>query len=224
MPQATLLLLGIYEDTGSLTYKRTSPRDARAAAHLLEQGASLQIAVDFLNHPLSEQQQKLYEELHNSAQTHSIFGHSIVVASGDASKLEEELSAIVHKLRDLMDPDAIITLFTTRAGIQMIGRSTTDFINIAEIAEYFGGGGHNRAAAALIPGRGLDDVHNDLMDALQKFVQPSIKVAQIMSSDPQLLSPKTPVTEASDLMQRYWAANPTCCRPRRSSQAESIRL
>ncbi|MFN2128830.1 MAG: DHH family phosphoesterase, partial [Anaerolineales bacterium] len=39
--QATLLLLGIYEDTGSLTYTRTQPRDVRAAAFLLEQGASL---------------------------------------------------------------------------------------------------------------------------------------------------------------------------------------
>ncbi|MBW8010630.1 MAG: CBS domain-containing protein [Chloroflexi bacterium] len=203
MPQATLLLLGIYEDTGSLTYKRTSPRDVRAAAHLLEQGASLQIAVDFLNHPLSEQQQKLYEELRSAAQTHSIFGHSVVVASGDASKVEEELSAIVHKLHDLMDPDAIIALFTTRTGIQMIGRSTTDYINVAEITEYFGGGGHNRAAAALITGRELKDVQNNLMDTLQKFVQPSITVAQIMSSDPQLLSPNTPVKEAADLMQRY---------------------
>ena len=41
--QASLLLLGIYEDTGKLTYSRTTPRDVRAAASLLEQGASLQI-------------------------------------------------------------------------------------------------------------------------------------------------------------------------------------
>jgi tRNA nucleotidyltransferase (CCA-adding enzyme) len=61
--QATLLLLGIYEDTGSLTYSRTTPRDARAAAWLLENGASLKIAADFLNPPLSANQRKLYEEL-----------------------------------------------------------------------------------------------------------------------------------------------------------------
>ena len=45
--QATCLLLGIYEDTGSLTYDRTTARDLRAAGYLLEQGASLQIASDF---------------------------------------------------------------------------------------------------------------------------------------------------------------------------------
>jgi len=49
--QATLLLLGIYEDTGSLTYTRTTARDLNAASFLLERGASLEIAADFLNHP-----------------------------------------------------------------------------------------------------------------------------------------------------------------------------
>jgi tRNA nucleotidyltransferase (CCA-adding enzyme) len=36
--EADLLLMGIYEDTGSLTYATTGPRDLRAAAWLLEQG------------------------------------------------------------------------------------------------------------------------------------------------------------------------------------------
>ncbi|MBN2499241.1 MAG: DHH family phosphoesterase, partial [Anaerolineales bacterium] len=102
--QATLLLLGLYEDTGSLTYTRTTPRDVRAAAYLLEQGASLQIANEFLNHPLSLEQQKLYDNLRESAETHQINGHAVVIAIGDATEMEEELSTIAHKLRDLLDP------------------------------------------------------------------------------------------------------------------------
>ena len=38
---ATLLLLGIYEDTGSLLYTSTTPRDMQASAWLLDRGASL---------------------------------------------------------------------------------------------------------------------------------------------------------------------------------------
>ena len=63
MIQATTLLLGIYEDTGSLTYTRTTARDLHAASYLLEQQANLRIASDFLNHPLSAEQQKLYDTL-----------------------------------------------------------------------------------------------------------------------------------------------------------------
>ena len=46
--EATLMLLGIYEDTGSLTYSCTTPADARAVAFLLEQGAALGVEVQQL--------------------------------------------------------------------------------------------------------------------------------------------------------------------------------
>ena len=41
--EATLLLLGIHEDTGSMVYATTTPRDLRAAAWLLEHGANMQV-------------------------------------------------------------------------------------------------------------------------------------------------------------------------------------
>jgi len=44
--EATLLLLGIYEDTGRLSYLSTTPRDIRCAAWLLEQGANLSVVND----------------------------------------------------------------------------------------------------------------------------------------------------------------------------------
>jgi tRNA nucleotidyltransferase (CCA-adding enzyme) len=52
--EATLMLLGIYEDTGSLSYSGTTARDLRSAAWLLEQGANLSVARDILRHPLDE--------------------------------------------------------------------------------------------------------------------------------------------------------------------------
>jgi tRNA nucleotidyltransferase (CCA-adding enzyme) len=93
---ATLMLLGIYEDTGSLTYTRTTSRDLQSAAYLLEQGASLRIAADFLNHPLSIEQQHLYDALRSAVEMLKINGHTVVVAQGDATALDEELSTIVH--------------------------------------------------------------------------------------------------------------------------------
>jgi tRNA nucleotidyltransferase (CCA-adding enzyme) len=201
--QATLLLLGIYEDTGSLTYSRTTPRDVRAAAFLLEAGASLQIANTFLNHPLSLEQQTIYDQLRNAAQYHDIHGHSVIVASGDAVAMDEELSSIAHKIRDLLDPDALILLVKIRGGVQLICRSSHDNIDVADIAAHFGGGGHPRAAAALIKEQALDDLHHELLGVLPQIVQPPITVAEIMSRAPQVLTPETPVQEVSERMQRF---------------------
>lgn len=201
--QATLMLLGIYEDTGSLTYTRTTARDLNAASFLLERGASLEIAADFLNHPLSIQQQELYNHLRSNATTHDIHGHTIVLACGDAEKMDEELSTVAHKLRDLLDPEALFMLVTTRGGVQMIARSTNTDIDVAQISEEFGGGGHERAAAALIRDTDLATVCQQLLELLPDLVKPAITVAQIMSRGPQLLAPDTPVEEAVLRMQRY---------------------
>jgi tRNA nucleotidyltransferase (CCA-adding enzyme) len=203
MIQATTLLLGIYEDTGSLTYTRTTARDLHAASYLLEQEANLRIASDFLNHPLSVEQQKLYDKLRENLESYQIHGHTVVIACGNAHGLDEELSTVAHKLRDLLDPDALILLITTRAGVQMIGRSTSDNIDVAEITARFGGGGHSRAAASLIKGREIDDVHEELIALLPEFVRPAITVSEIMSQNPQLLTPSTSAQEAAERMQRF---------------------
>jgi tRNA nucleotidyltransferase (CCA-adding enzyme) len=229
--QATLLLLGIYEDTGSLTYSRTMPRDARATAWLLEQGASLKIASDFLNPPLSANQRNLYEELLENIQTHQINGHRIVVACGDASDVDEEISTLAHKLRDLLDPDALFVVVYTQDGVRIVARSSSDAIDVSKVTAEFGGGGHDRAAAALIKtpfslqGRRDGDEGEDseiqeppqnngaslpvlqeacrkLLEVLPNYIEPSSTVAQIMSRGPQLLDPQTPVKEVAQMMQR----------------------
>ena len=200
---ATLLLLGIYEDTGSLTYSRTTPRDLRAVAYLLEQGASLRTAADFLNHPLSLGQQALYDQLRRDAQALTIHGHSVIISCGQAQGSDEELSTIVHKLRDLLDPDIIFVLVEIRGGIQLIARATSDSINVAAVAAHFGGGGHERAAAALVHHQTLAQVHAELQRILPEHIRPAVTVAQIMSRGVQVLSPDASVEEAAQRMRRY---------------------
>lgn len=201
--QATLLMLGIYEDTGALTYTRTSPRDLLAASFLLAQGANLNILNDFLNHPLSKDQQVIYDQLRESVENIQVHGYSIMLAVGDAHGTDEELSSIAHKLRDLYDPAALFLLVQTRSGVQMIARSNTDHIDVGEISMEFGGGGHERAAAALIRDRDLLDTRAELVEMLPVFIRPAVTVSQIMSRIPQLLAPETNAQEAARRMRLY---------------------
>ena len=213
MIEATLLLLGIYEDTGSLIYVSTTPRDVRAAALLLEMGASLRIAAEFLNPPLSANQRVVYDRLIQTAQTHHILGQNILVASTQAEELTEEISSIAHKLRDLLDPDALFLLIQTVKGLRLVARSTTDQVNVAQVAAHFGGGGHERAAAALIkepysfpipPGSSpVQAAEQALLEFLPIAIHPSVSVGQIMSPRPAVLEPDTPAQKALALMQRY---------------------
>ncbi len=200
---ATLLLLGIYEDTGSLSYGSTTPRDVRACAWLLELGASLGIAADFLNHPLSDGQRQLYDRLLESAETLQFHGLSVVVACAAAQDPTEEISTLAHKLRDLFDPAALFVLVALDGSVQLVARASTEAIDVGRVAQHFGGGGHDRAAAALIRKRSMASVRDELLRLLPESVRPDHTVGEIMSRGPQLLEPGAHVSEAAERMQRF---------------------
>ena len=80
--EATLLLLGIYEDTGGLSYQTTTAHDLRAAAWLLEQGANLLLVNrKFLHHPLTDEQRALYQQLADNSHPYQFHGHSVIIAT-----------------------------------------------------------------------------------------------------------------------------------------------
>ncbi len=201
--EATLLLLGIYEDTGSLSYAGTTPRDVRAAAGLLEQGANLGLAAGFLNHPLSVLQRELYDRLLDSAEFLTVQGRRILIAQAAAQAEVEEISTLAHKLRDLFNPDGLFVLVDLGSHIQLVARSTSDSIDVSEIAAHFGGGGHERAAAALIRGHTPDALRRELVELLPDAVTPPLSVAQIYSPRPQVVESDLTIGEAAERMARY---------------------
>ncbi|MCK5634368.1 MAG: CBS domain-containing protein, partial [Anaerolineales bacterium] len=201
--QATLLLLGIYEDTGSLSYASTTPRDMRAGAWLLGRGADLNLVGEFLNHPLSNGQRDLYDRLLESIETHEYHGLSIIVACGEARGLVEEISTLAHKLRDVFDPDGLFVLVDLNGNVQLVARSTVDVLDVGEVAEHFGGGGHARAAAALIRERNSAHVRDELIELLGSLIEPAPIVGEIMSRDPQLLKPDVKIADVGESMQRF---------------------
>ncbi len=200
--EATLLLLGIYEDTGPLSYPATTPRDLRAAAWLMEQGANLGVANEFIHHPLAPQQRELYERLLEQNETHEIEGHTVTVAWADAPGFTEEVSTVVHKLRELLEPAALFVLVGLDKRVQVVARSTTDDIDVAAVASHFGGGGHKQAAAALVRGRSLQALREELLRLLPGIVRPTVTVAQVMSRGVRVLAPQVTVSEAAEQMQR----------------------
>ncbi len=192
--EATLMLAGIYEDTGNLTYAATSSRDLRAAAWLMEQGASLEVVADFLEHPLTPTQQTIYDALKEHVETLEIDGHPVVVSwAKSPPDTDEEVSTLAHKLRDLLDPSALFVLVEINGNTQFVARSSTGDINVAEVAAHFGGGGHDRAAAAFIRHRQAVDVFTELHNLLPDFVRPRVKVRNVMSLGVRTVRASEPV-------------------------------
>jgi len=202
--EATLLLLGIYEDTGSLLYAATTARDLRTAAWLLEQGANLAVAHGFLHHPLSAAQSELYTRLAENSRIHIIAGQPVMIATAQAAGYRDEISPLAHALRDVYDPTVLLLLVDLEDRIQLVARSNSDALDVGELARTWGGGGHPRAAAALIRGNTLEEVQTQLLAQLQSAVQAPVTVAQIMThGNPIVVPPSLSVAEMAKMIRQY---------------------
>ena len=200
--EATLLMLGIYEDTGSLLYGTTTDRDLAAAAWLRQQGADLDIVRQFLQQVLSDDQQQLYTRLLEDTQTYEVSGVITVISSARFERVVEEVSTLAHKIRETYDAHAVILLVAMEDYVQLIARSTVDEIDVSRVASSFGGGGHPRAAAAQIREARLEEVHRKLIDMLPGLVQPSVRVEELMSRRVHVIDGGDTVSTAASRMQR----------------------
>jgi tRNA nucleotidyltransferase (CCA-adding enzyme) len=201
--EATLLMLGIYEDTGSLVYPITTVRDMCCATWLADHGANLAVVSDFLHYPLTDQQLALYNALLDSAEALNYAGHTVIVAVAKGQGYVEEISTLAHKIRDLYDPAGLFLLVDLGEHVQLVARSTTDAVDVGHIARHFGGGGHTRAAAAIIRGMDLATTRRTLLDFLERHIHPLNTVGQIMSYGVHTLAVERTVDEAAEEMLKY---------------------
>ncbi len=204
--EATLLALGIYEDTGNLTYASTTSRDAAALAWLLEpaRGVNLSEVNEFLHHPVTAEQRQLLQVLMDACEFLEIEGHSIIITMAHAPAFNDELSTLAARLRDFHEPDALFLLVDLGDMVQVVARSTTDAIDVGRIAQALGGGGHNRAAAAHMRDVRLESVRTQIEHLIRTHARVALTVGQIMSGGrPHMLEPDMSIAAADELMRRF---------------------
>ncbi|MCL5779890.1 MAG: CBS domain-containing protein [Firmicutes bacterium] len=201
--EATIMMLGIYEDTGCLVFTNTTPRDIRAAAFLLEQGANLAVVADFLGRPLTQDQKALLKKLLVTAEHHQINGTKVLIARSNVDEFVGGLALLTHKLSEIERTDAVFAVVEMEDRVHLVGRCALKEVNCKEIMEQFGGGGHPAAASATIKGQTVDEVADRLLELINEMVRPHLTVQDIMSSPVKMVFPETTIEEAGKIMLRY---------------------
>ncbi len=201
--EATILALGIYEDTGSFTFASTRREDLDAAAYLLTKGADLNLVSDFMTRELTAEQISLLNDLIHSATTYDIKGIPIVIATSYAEKYIGDLAVLVHKLRDMENINVLFVLVRMADRVHLIARSRIPEVNAGEILTDFHGGGHPSAASGTIKDRTLQQVREDLLQTLRKHISPVRCAQDIMTTPLVTIDAGSNLQEASDRMTRY---------------------
>lgn len=199
--EATVMLLGIYEETGSLTYRATTKLDVDMVSFLLSQGASLSVVSSYLNRELSENELSFLTRLINSTQRVSIRGITITFIEIDSTEYVGELGMLIHKLMDIENiPALFVFVKTPNRRVDIIARSKIASLDVNKILSAFGGGGHPGAAAAKIPADDIGPVKKKLIGLLKAGIKVTITAEDIMQKNPMTIGINTKVAQAKRLL------------------------
>ncbi len=201
--EATLFLLGIYEDTGSLTFSTTRTLDIDMASYLLSRGANLDIVARYINRPLSEDQRSLLNKLILSCETYNFNGFQIVISISEVEKYIPKLALLTHKMIELERKDAFFTLVRMKEKIYIVARSLSESIDVNLMLRAFGGGGHMAAAAATIKEKDINKIKDRLLEILERNIKPALVAQDIMSFPVKTVESSLKVCDAVDIMREH---------------------
>lgn len=161
---AMAIYIGIIHDTGVFQYSNTSPATMEKAAKLITYG------FDFPRLIQGTFYQKTYVQSHimGRALMESIrfLNNRCIVSAIDRKTMDfyevgpKDMDGIVNQLRNIKGISCAIFMYQTGVLEYKVSLRSDEAVNVAEVASYFGGGGHARAAGCTMQGTFHDCVNN----------------------------------------------------------------
>jgi tRNA nucleotidyltransferase (CCA-adding enzyme) len=201
--EASAMLLGIHEDTGSLTYPNTTPYDADAVAFLMAAGADMEVLNQFMSRTLDPEQRGLLERLLESLEVWDVHGQQIAVGATIAEEYVDSASVLTHYICEDLGYRVAVAVIGMPDRLQVVGRSRIAEIDIGAVLKRLGGGGHPQAASAALKNTTIPELLGRLREALDLEVPPPLSARDIMSSPVRTVSKEMTMGEAGRLMATW---------------------
>ncbi len=201
--EATVLCLGIYEETGSFRFPTTTFRDLQAAAYLLRKGANLNIVSEYIKIELGREEIRLLNELLSSFQDIYQYGIRVRVVKASRTEYVVDAAGLAHRIMDMEEIDALVMILEMEGKVVIICRSRVPEFDVTELLKYFDGGGHPSAGSATVSGVPLELVEERILQLIPGLIRPQKVVRDIMTSPVITISHNTEIKKAEVLMTRY---------------------
>lgn len=178
---ATCLLTGITTDTASFQNTNTTPKSLTVAAQLVAAGARQQEIIQKIYKTKSLSTLKLWGMiLSRIVKTPENFVYSYVEAKDflATNANESQTQGVIDELlKTVPGIDFALLLSEKGGGVHGSFRSTKKDVNVSKIAGFFGGGGHEQAAAFQIVGTKMSEKMEEILDKIKEYqLQSSSKI------------------------------------------------
>lgn len=161
---AEAIYTGIIHDTGVFQYANTTPKTMEIGAKLISYGFDFSRLI----------QETFYQKTYVQTQ---VLGRALmesirfmdgqcIVSCVDRKQMEfyevttQDFDGIVNSLRNIKGIHCAIFMYESGTLEYKISMRSDELVNVAEVATYFGGGGHMRAAGCTMNGTFHDCVNN----------------------------------------------------------------
>ncbi|MFP4225892.1 MAG: CBS domain-containing protein [Desulfobacterales bacterium] len=201
--EATIMCLGIFEDTGSFTFPSTKPEDFAAAGYLVSKGANLTTIASLTAKEMDPGQIALLNDLIHAEVHHHINGVEVAISTVSCEEYVHDLAFLVQKILKIENLNAIFAIAQMKNKIYLAARSRTPEVDVGTILLEMGGGGHSFAAAATIKDKTLVQTEQKLLEILRRKVKSRQRAQDIMSTPPIHAPPDISCARARNLLSRY---------------------
>lgn len=161
---AEALYMGIVHDTGVFQYSCTSPRTMRTAADLMEKGID---APQIIEDTYYEKTYKQNHVLGRALMESFLFQDGKCIVSYIRKKemdfyeiTSADLDGIVSHLRNTKGVEVAIFIYELQPNTYKVSLRSRDQVDVSKIAQFFGGGGHKKAAGFTLSGSPHDVINN----------------------------------------------------------------
>ncbi|MDY6820532.1 MAG: CBS domain-containing protein [Deferribacterota bacterium] len=201
--EASFFLLGIYEDTGFLTFYGTTPLDLKICSKLLELGANINLVSQYVKKELTKEQINILNELINNLNIYRIDGILISYSHASHDEYVEDVSYLTHRIMDIENLDCIFVFVRSGDRIFFVARSNDNRIDVSKVAEYYGGGGHPYAASATIKDMTLQEALERFKLIIKKALRFVEYARDLMTSPAVALEEDFSFEKALDIFTKY---------------------
>ncbi len=201
--EATVMALGIYEDTGSFTYASTTPADLEQAGYLVSCGACISTIASLVVKEMKTEQVTWLNELINEMTPIVINGIKIHLSVIAASDYIPDLASVVQKIVRMENLDCFFALVLMGAKVHVIARNRLHELDVGKIMGILGGGGHYYAASAKIENQTLSQVEMRLVNLIEQQLKQVSVAKKLMSTPAITIDSDQTCLSASQKMIRY---------------------
>lgn len=199
--ESSLMLLGIYRDTASLSSAATTARDAAAVAFLWEQAVDAAIIGEYMRAPLVAEQKSLLAELLGASELFEVAGRRILVAAAEAGETIRGLGAMARRLQQIEDIDLLIILTALpRGDLHLEARTTEDDLDLPLLLAPLGARGYRRAVSAVHSGEDPAAFRERLLELLERYLPPPAAALDIARAPAAAASARWSVNRVSEYL------------------------